>query len=119
MLMAMDRRIPYLSLAAPGREGVRQFKDHFHPELIDNTRFVSVHVFPAGVTLARGFIGQTQWLRPIKSLLGRRSTGEKSTQATTAPEGRDQSAPPDHADPAGHEEAAEQCSSAAARNAVG
>ena len=72
MLQAMNEGIPYLSLAAPGRGGVREFKDAFHPQLIDNTRFVTVILKPHLVEPLRGLIGDVRWMEPLKRLAARR-----------------------------------------------
>lgn len=71
MLRAMEEGIPYLSLAAPGRGGVREFKDAFHPQLIDNTRFVTVLLRPCLTGVLRPLIGDVRWMGPLKWLASR------------------------------------------------
>lgn len=80
MLEAQARGLPYFSLAAPGRDGVRQFKDHFHPELIDNTRFATVVLRPALVALSRGLIGNAKWMPRMKGWVVRRDRRADAVQ---------------------------------------
>ena len=76
MCRALERKIPYYSLAAPGSAGLRTFKQGFRPVLFDNWRFVTVVLAPMRVWLIKGIIGRAKvpWMHKLKKWA---ASGEK------------------------------------------
>ncbi|MBM4017307.1 MAG: GNAT family N-acetyltransferase [Planctomycetes bacterium] len=73
MCLAMERGIPYYSLAGPGTGGLRTFKAGFRPVLVDNWRFVTVVLKPLRAWAAKAIIGQGKWGQRAKRWASRRT----------------------------------------------
>jgi len=84
MCRAQKRGAAYYSLAAPGRDGLYQYKSGFGGEIVDNTRFCSVPLRRMRLSLLRPMIGQVRWMKAAKRWVVRGRGAAESTPAAGA-----------------------------------
>jgi len=72
MCRSLARGAAYYSLAAPGRDGLLQYKQGFGGDLVDHTRFVAVPLRPMRLLALRPLIGDVRLVRIAKQWAARR-----------------------------------------------